>query len=113
MVHSGELRTKAHSIEAPHVARELRVDPTIGLTEEEVAKRRREWGPNVLPAVQQRRVWEMLRDQIVNIVVLLLVVAAAISWFTGDHLQAVAIVVVLLLNALAGFVTEWQAGRAL
>jgi len=32
---------------------------------------------------------------------------------TGDGVDAVAILIVLVLNALVGFGTEWQAGRAL
>src|SRR6266542_3947733 len=40
-------------------------------------------------------------------------VAAAVAWATGDHLEATAIVVVLVINAIVGFATEWQAGRAL
>ena len=43
----------------------------------------------------------------------LLAVAAAVSWATGDVIEAIAILVVLVINALVGFVTEWQAGRAL
>ena len=43
----------------------------------------------------------------------LLAVAALISWLTGDVLEAIAILVVLVINALVGFITEWQAGRAL
>src|SRR6478609_5088793 len=103
----------AHSVHAHHVARELNVDPGSGLADAEVIARRRRFGANVLPTVQPRGAWQMLRDQFFNVVVLLLATAAAISWGTGNGLQAVAIVVVLVLNAAAGFVTEWQAGRAL
>jgi Ca2+-transporting ATPase len=46
-------------------------------------------------------------------VIALLAVAAAVAWITGDVLEAIAILVVLVINALVGFVTEWQAGRAL
>jgi Ca2+-transporting ATPase len=55
----------------------------------------------------------MLRDQIINVVALLLVAAALLSWASGDALQAAAIGVVLVLNAIVGVATEWQSGRAL
>lgn len=55
----------------------------------------------------------MLRDQLVNVVALLLAVAAIVSWVSGDPLQAGAIGVVLVLNAIVGVATEWQSGRAL
>lgn len=108
-----DLGRRAHAVPAHHVAKELRVDPLLGLTDEEVVARRQEFGANVLPTVKQRGAWDILRDQFLNVVVALLGTAAAISWATGDPLQAAAIIVVLVLNAAAGFVTEWQAGRAL
>jgi Ca2+-transporting ATPase len=46
-------------------------------------------------------------------VIALLFAAALVAWATGDVIEALAIAVVLLINALVGFITEWQAGRAL
>jgi len=46
-------------------------------------------------------------------VIALLAVAALVAWATSDVIEATAIIVVLLINALVGFITEWQAGRAL
>jgi len=86
---------------------------THGLTEAEAAERRRQFGKNVLPSVRKRRIGRMLRDQAFNMIVVLLAVASVISWMSGDHVEATTIAVVLVLNALIGFVTEWQAGRAL
>jgi Ca2+-transporting ATPase len=55
----------------------------------------------------------VLVDQFASIVIALLAIAALISWATGDRAEAVAILIVLILNAAVGFATEWQAGRAL
>jgi Ca2+-transporting ATPase len=55
----------------------------------------------------------VLVDQFASIVIALLAIAAVISWATGDNAEAIAILVVLVLNAAVGFATEWQAGRAL
>jgi Ca2+-transporting ATPase len=55
----------------------------------------------------------VLIDQFANIVIALLAIAAVISWATGDGAEAIAILIVLILNAAVGFATEWQAGRAL
>src|SRR6185503_4579146 len=57
--------------------------------------------------------WRIFLDQFASIVVALLGVAAAVAWITSDVLEAIAILVVLLINALVGFLTEWQANRAL
>lgn len=103
----------SHALDAHEVKRRLEVDPAIGLADHHVAQRRGLHGPNVLPRVRSRRLSAMLIDQIANVIVVLLAVAAAVSWFTGDRAQAMAIVVVLILNAIVGFITEWQSGRAL
>ncbi len=43
----------------------------------------------------------------------MLAFAAIVAWFTDSRVEALAILVVLLLNAVIGFAIEWQAGRAL
>ncbi|HET8774833.1 MAG TPA: HAD-IC family P-type ATPase [Thermoanaerobaculia bacterium] len=103
----------AHALHGQRVVHELDVDPSAGLSDETVAARRRQFGPNVLPHARSRSLWRTLLDQFLNIIVLLLAAAAAISWLTGDRIEALAIVLVLVLNAAIGFAMEWQAGRAL
>ncbi|MEO8034850.1 MAG: HAD-IC family P-type ATPase, partial [Acidobacteriota bacterium] len=103
----------AHATEAEVVAREFGVELAEGLSEEEAARRLVELGGNVLPLGAGRGIGRMVRDQIVNVVALLLVAAAVVSWASGDGLQALAIGVVLLLNAIVGVATEWQSGKAL
>src|ERR1051325_4315579 len=85
----------AHATDAPVVAHALGVELGCGLPEDEAAKRLMAWGPNVLPAAAGRGLRHMLRDQIINVVALLLVAAALLSWASGDALQAAAIGVVL------------------
>ncbi|MEJ7590023.1 MAG: hypothetical protein WKF77_00590 [Planctomycetaceae bacterium] len=48
-----------------------------------------------------------------SLIVALLVVATAIAFAMGDHIEAVAILVVIVINAAIGFLTEWKAERAL
>ncbi len=103
----------AHASPGVQVLADLHVDPTRGLSGDEVVERRRQSGANVLPHAKPRPLVRLLLEQFLNMIVLLLAVAAAIAWATGDALEAVAILVVLLLNAAIGFGMEWQAGRAL
>ena len=79
----------------------------------EVARRREQYGPNALQTIRPRSAWRILIDQFASLVIALLAVAAVVAWATGDHLEAIAILVVLVINATIGFATEWQAGRAL
>ena len=102
-----------HAIPAGLVAAELRVDPAFGLDAKQIKDRRLHFGPNAVLEIRPRTLWQILIDQFASIVIALLAFAAVISWVRGDTLEAIAILVVLLINALVGFTTEWQAGRAL
>ncbi len=102
-----------HAMEAEAVTKSFEVDPASGLSSAEVATRRARYGSNALQTVHARAAWRILLDQFKSLVVALLAVAAVVAWLTDDKVEAVAILVVLGLNALIGFVTEWQAGRAL
>ena len=102
-----------HAVDAATVARLLTVDPSRGLASAEAASRLNRYGANALQTIRPRPAWRILLDQFASLIVALLAVAALIAWATGDVTEAAAIVVVLILNALVGFATEWQAGRAL
>lgn len=102
-----------YAMKTAAVTEKLNVDPASGLSSSEATQRRTLYGDNILETTQSRAVWRILLDQFKSLVVALLAVAAVVAWLTGDKVEAVAILVVLGLNALIGFVTEWQAGRAL
>jgi Ca2+-transporting ATPase len=102
-----------HALDAAAVTVSLAVDPIIGLTTSQVIQRQHQYGRNALQEVRARSAWHLLVDQFTSIVIALLAVAAAIAWLTGDHAEAIAILIVLIINAAVGFATEWQAGRAL
>ena len=108
-----ELEQGPHALDTATVARLLEVDPSRGLNTSEADERRKRFGANALQTIRPRPAWRVLLGQFASLIVALLAVAAFISWATGDVIEAVAILVVLLINALVGFATEWQAGRAL
>lgn len=105
--------TTPHAMEAEAVSQSFAVDSAIGLSASEVEQRRARYGDNALQTTKARAAWRILLDQFKSLVVALLTVAAVVAWLTGDVIEAIAILIVLGLNALIGFVTEWQAGRAL
>lgn len=102
-----------HALAPNAVTLKLDVDPGNGLTRSQVSERQLQYGRNTLQRVQSRSAWRVLVDQFASIVIALLAIAAAISWATDDVAEAIAILIVLILNAAVGFATEWQAGRAL
>jgi Ca2+-transporting ATPase len=102
-----------YALEGAAVAALLAVDPVRGLASSDVNERRLAFGANAIQKIRPRPAWRMLVDQFASLVIGLLAVAAAVAWATGDVLEAIAILVVLVINAIVGFATEWQAGRAL
>jgi Ca2+-transporting ATPase len=103
----------AHTRPGDEVARLLGVDPEHGLHPDEAAARLGAHGPNALPEARQRPLWQLFLDQFRSVLVGLLGAAAVVAFATGDPAEGVAILAVLLLNALVGFATEWRARQAL
>ena len=101
-----------HAIPATEVLRALEVTPA-GLSESEVVHRRSVVGPNRFQALKPASLLSLVVRQFRSILVLLLIVAAAISITAGDRADAIAIAAVLVLNGLIGFLTEWRARRAM
>ncbi|MDX1674902.1 MAG: cation-transporting P-type ATPase [Longimicrobiales bacterium] len=91
----------------------LEVDPGTGLTGDEVDRRRERYGPNRLREAEERSLWSILWDQLKSIIVVLLVVAIGVSLAFGHWVEAVAIGVVIVVNAAIGFFTELRAVRAM
>ena len=105
--------TPWHAMTPVDVEQLLEVNSAAGLSTSQVIERQQRYGPNVLQRIQPRPAWRVLIDQFANIVIALLAFAAAIAWLTSDGAEAIAIVIVLVLNAAVGFATEWRASRAL
>ncbi len=84
-----------------------------GLSEQEARRRLEIHGPNELPAASRTPLWRLFIDQFKDFVVLLLIVASLVSALLGDTLEAVAIMAIVILNAIIGLVQERKADQAL
>ncbi len=98
--------------DAAAVAAVFRTDLAAGLSDAEAARRLAETGPNRLPATASRPPWRVLVAQFSNLMVIVLLAAAAVSGLVGEGQDAVAIGAIVLLNAILGFVQEFRAERA-
>ena len=101
-----------HALPADEVLARLRTGPG-GLAPAEAEARLASHGPNALRTTPPVPAWRILVAQLKGVVVWLLLAAAAVALFMGDRAEAVAIGVVLALNALLGFVMELRANRAM
>jgi P-type Ca2+ transporter type 2C len=102
-----------HALPAAEVARRWETDPGSGLSETEAARRLARYGPNELEVVGRTAWYTVLLRQFTDILIIILVAAAAISLAVGDAADAVTILAIVLLNGGLGFAQEWQAERAM
>ena len=79
----------------------------------EVARRMEIHGPNEIPSAARRGPIALFVAQFTDFMVLVLLVAAVVSGLIGDLIDIVAILVIVLLNAVIGFVQSWRADRAM
>lgn len=84
-----------------------------GLSSEEALRRTGEFGPNRLEQKRSTPVWWIMVRQFTDIMILILVLAAAISGFLGDLTDMIIILAIVFLNALVGFIQEFSAEKAL
>jgi Ca2+-transporting ATPase len=84
-----------------------------GLTTAEAAQRLDDFGPNELQAAGRISPWTILFEQFKNVLIIILLFAAALSAFLGHGIEAVAITVIVLFAVVLGFVQEYRAERAI
>ncbi|MBI4896392.1 MAG: calcium-translocating P-type ATPase, SERCA-type [Candidatus Aenigmarchaeota archaeon] len=84
-----------------------------GLSEQVAQQRLEQYGPNQLKEQKRTSAIALLLEQFKNILVLVLVASAIISFFLGQMLDAIVIVGILIVNALIGFYQEQQAQKAI
>jgi len=86
---------------------------TEGLTGSEALHRLDELGPNTLKEGKKRTPLQMLLDQFKDFMILVLIAAAAISGLVGELKDTIVIVIIIILNAIIGFVQEYRAEKAI
>jgi len=102
-----------HALTAEQALEKLDSPISQGLTSEEVARRQEKYGPNQLREKPRPTFLKMIFDQLNNFIVILLIVSAVISLVLGDTVEAIAIMAIVLLNAILGVVQESRAEEAL
>jgi Ca2+-transporting ATPase len=84
-----------------------------GLDENQAQERLEKYGLNELVERGLRSPWVVLAGQFTEIMVIVLLVAAAISFFIGETTDAIMILIIVVLNAILGFTQEYRAERAM
>ncbi|AKG23472.1 cation-translocating P-type ATPase [Calothrix sp. 336/3] len=116
-----------HSLEVNQALELLQTSADNGLTPQEVEQRLQKYGPNELEETGGRSAWEILLDQFKNIMLLMLIAVAFISgtldllaWQQGTlkpgeipFKDTIAILAIVILNGILGYVQESRAEQAL
>ena len=102
----------AHALAVADVFAGLTATPA-GLAATEAARRLREQGPNRLQHARVPGAWSLLLRQFRNVLVVILLLATAVSALLGHGTEAIAITVIVLFAVLFGFAQEYRAERAL
>ncbi|TNE49782.1 MAG: cation-translocating P-type ATPase [Bacteroidetes bacterium] len=84
-----------------------------GLDQHAAEERLLQYGPNKLVGARRKPLWVMFLEQFRDWMILILVVAAGVSGLIGDLKDTVIILVIVVLNAVVGFVQEYKAEKAL
>ena len=113
LVTSDDLPSTPHALPAGAVLDALDVSVGAGLGDEEIRRRTQVFGPNAIVARRPVSALDVLVHQFQSPVVYLLAAAAALAFYFGEIEEGGAIIIVLAINALIGFVTEIRAARSI
>jgi P-type Ca2+ transporter type 2C len=116
-----------HSLEVDKALDLLDSNADSGLTPQEIQQRLQKYGPNELEETAGRSAWEILLDQFKNIMLLMLIGVALISGFLDlmalragslkpgevPFKDTIAILAIVILNGILGYVQESRAEKAL
>jgi len=84
-----------------------------GLSAAEAAERLERCGPNELTSKKQISAWQVLASQFKSALIVILLIATAISASLGHTIESIAIAVIVSFAILLGFIQEYRAERAI
>src|SRR5699024_752542 len=84
-----------------------------GLTEREAKHKLVEYGENLLSGEEGINPWKLFAGQFKDLMVMILLVCTVVSVAMGQATEALTILVIVLVNALLGFIQEYRTGKTL
>ena len=104
---------EAHAKHVDDVVATLQAHLERGLTTSEARERLQKFGPNELTEKPRPGFLALLWDQFNNYLVIILILAALISLALGEWVDSIAIMCIVVLNAVVGVIQESKAEQAL
>ncbi len=84
-----------------------------GLSADEAQARLSQYGTNEIKEGKRDTPFQILLRQFKDLMILILIIAAIISGLLGDIIDTIAIVAIVIINAVIGFVQEYNAEKAM
>lgn len=106
------MKNNWHAKTSEEVARELALDPRIGLTDTEYKKRLKHYGHNLLKEERRFVILRIFLSQISSPLVLILVAAGGVALVLKESADAFVILIAIIINAAIGIYQEGRADRA-
>ncbi|HKZ88180.1 MAG TPA: cation-transporting P-type ATPase, partial [Candidatus Bathyarchaeia archaeon] len=100
-----------HALKPEEALRELQVVET-GLAEQEAQKRLAEYGFNELKKKKGRSPIKLFLQQFTNILMVILLIAVALSIVVGESVDALIILAIVIASATLGFTQEYRSEKA-
>jgi Ca2+-transporting ATPase len=91
----------------------LSTSPSHGLSDTDAAERLARFGRNQLTEKKGRSPLGQFLDQFKDFIIWVLIGAAVVSGFLGEWMDALAIIAIVILNSIMGFVQEYRAEKSL
>ncbi|NLO22232.1 MAG: HAD-IC family P-type ATPase, partial [Syntrophomonadaceae bacterium] len=109
---------QAHDISIDQVLDQLQSDPDQGLSIAETSGRLNRYGPNQLQAARKKTIWQRFMEQFKDVMIIILIIAALISFMVAfyegqDFFEPVLILLIVAINAVMGVAQESKAEQAL
>lgn len=105
--------TRYYALDVKQAALGLNSDINSGLSKEEAVSRLREFGPNQLKEKKPVSPLRIFFSQFRDFIVWILISAALVSGFLKEWVDAGAIIGIVILNAILGFIQEYRAEKAI
>jgi P-type Ca2+ transporter type 2C len=100
-----------HAKSSEETLKELNSTET-GLSQSEAQKRLAEFGPNELKKEARTSPIKMFFEQFTDILIIILLIATALSLAIGEYIDAIVIIAIVLATAVLGFVEEFRSEKA-
>ncbi|MCD3215952.1 calcium-translocating P-type ATPase, PMCA-type [Clostridium botulinum C] len=84
-----------------------------GLTSDEAKKRMKEYGPNILEKKKRISPVKIFLEQFNDFIIWVLISATILSAIMGQKADAITIVIIVVMNAILGFIQEYKTEKSL